>query len=268
LLSRPLYIHLDLSESGDKTGIAGTWIMGKKPHQEGVPDSKELYYRLAFHCSVKAPKGHNISFEKNRQFIYWLREQGFAIKGVSTDTFQSFDTGQMLTAKGFNYETISVDRVDADHICKPYLTLKNAIYEERLEIYESKLLTEELIGLERNNNGKIDHGPSGINSKDSADALCGSIYNASKHAEEFAFEYGEDLETTIEVSSAKTYLDQKQIEIELEQMLNELHDPLKDIAKEQTQKDLRSQGFLNFGMGAAQQLRGNDPFYISNGIII
>lgn len=69
----------------------------------------------------------------------------------------------MLKSKGYKYETISVDRVDQDHICKPYLTLKNAIYEERLQIYKTYLLKEELIGLERNNNGKVDHGPSGIN---------------------------------------------------------------------------------------------------------
>ena len=63
-----------MSISGDKTGIAGVFVLGKKPHQEGIPDSKELYYQAAFSVAVKAPKGHQISFEKNRQFIYWLRE--------------------------------------------------------------------------------------------------------------------------------------------------------------------------------------------------
>jgi len=86
-----LYIHLDMSLSGDKTGIAGTWIIGKKPHEEGQVESKELYYQLAFSVAIKAPKGYQVSFEKNRQFIYWLRDQGFKIKGVSYDTFQSAD---------------------------------------------------------------------------------------------------------------------------------------------------------------------------------
>ena len=164
LLSRPLFVHLDMSVSGDKTGIAGIWIIGKKPPKEGQSESKDLLFRTAFSVSVKAPKGHQISFEKNRQFIYWLKEQGFAIKCVSSDTFQSVDTGQALKSKGFNYEVISVDRVDLDRICKPYQYLKSTIYEERIEMYENTLLTEELIGLERNNNsGKIDHTPSGIN---------------------------------------------------------------------------------------------------------
>lgn len=162
MMEKPLYIHLDMSLSGDKTGIAGVWIKGKKPHQEGVPDSKELYYQLAFSVSIKAPKGRQISFEKNRQFIYWLKEKGFRIKTISSDTYQSADMNQSLTSKGFDYEIISVDRV-SDRICVPYQVFKNAIYEERLVTYNTKLLTEEVIGLVRDSNGKIDHSPAGVN---------------------------------------------------------------------------------------------------------
>ncbi len=199
-LNKPLYIHLDMSITGDKTGIAGTWIIGKKPPVEGQPPSKELFYQLAFVVSIKAPKGHQISFEKNRQFIYWLREQGFNIRGVSFDTYQSADLNQQLMAKGFETSVISVDRV-TDRVCLPYQYLKSTIYEERLKLFNNKLLTEELIGLERNNNnGKIDHTPSGINSKDSADALCGSIWNASQHAEEYDFEFGDTLDAFIDAT--------------------------------------------------------------------
>ena len=162
--SKPLYIHLDMSVSGDKTGIAGVFQTGKKPPQEGQPVSKDMLYTLGFSVSIKAPKGYQISYEKNRNFIYWLKEQGFNIKGISTDTFQSVDTGQQLSARGFNYCVISVDRVDTDHICRPYQYLRSTIYEERISFYESDLLTEELLGLERDNNsGKIDHSPTGIN---------------------------------------------------------------------------------------------------------
>lgn len=155
---RPLFIHLDMSTTGDKTGIAGVWILGKKPPKEGEPSSKELYYQPAFGFAVKAPRGYQISFEKHRQFIYWLREQGFNIKGVSADSFQSADLAQQITAQGFNYTQISVDRIDpSDKICKPYHYLKNTIYEERIRLFDSELLTEELLGLERNSNGVINH---------------------------------------------------------------------------------------------------------------
>lgn len=171
MLAKPLYVHLDMSISGDKTGIAGVWIKGKKPQKEGEPPSRELFYRVAFSVAIKAPKGRQISFEKNRQFIYWLREQGLNVKGVSSDSFQSADLGQTLNARGYNYSTISVDRVK-DGKCEPYQVFKSAIYEERIEIYPTKLLTEEIIGLVRDGNGKVDHSPAGVNSKDISDATC------------------------------------------------------------------------------------------------
>ena len=265
LLSKPLYVHMDMSVSGDKTGIAGDWIIGKTPPKEGQPESKDLLHRLAFSVSVKAPKGYQVSFEKNRQFIYWLKEQGFNIKGISTDSYQSVDTGQTLKARGFNYEMLSVDRVDNDKICKPYQYLKSVIYEERLEMYDSVLLTEELIGLERNNNnGKVDHSPSGINSKDCADAVCGAIYNASKHAEEFAFDYGETLDAIKEVSSEKNYANEReQISIDFQNELNRIFDPI----NEQQKNDINSKNtFRDFGMGKATN--NFSTLYSSQGILV
>ena len=113
---KPLYVHLDMSISGDKTGIAGIWIKGSKPHVEGEPESRDGLFQLAFSVSVKAPKGYQVSFEKNRQFIYWLKEQGFNLKGVSADTFQSYDLLQALQARNIPTEIISVDRL-TDRVC-------------------------------------------------------------------------------------------------------------------------------------------------------
>lgn len=232
--AKPLYIHLDMSVTGDKTGIAGVWIVGKKPSQDVNNQSKDLFYRLAFSVSIKAPKGYQISFEKNRQFIYWLREQGFNIKGISTDSYQSVDTGQALAARNYNYTTISVDKVQ-DKICKPYQNFKSTIYEERIEVYETKLLTEEIIGLVRDGNGKVDHDPNGVNSKDQADAVCGALYNASLHAEEYAYDHGENLDNIAKVNVEKGY-DKKQILVDLEQELMNMGDPFKNI-KEQNKQE-------------------------------
>lgn len=195
LKSKPLYIHMDMSVSGDKTGIAGTWIAGKKPSIDELNQSKDLFFRLAFCVSIKAPKGRQISFEKNRNFIYWLKEQGFNIKGISTDSFQSVDTGQALLQKGYNYKQISVDRVDTNtHICIPYQYFRTTIYEKRLEMFKNKLLIDEITDLERNTNtGRIDHPENG--SKDASDAVCGSVYFASQNAEEYAYDFGETIDT-------------------------------------------------------------------------
>ena len=274
LKSRPLYIHLDMSVSGDKTGIAGVWIKGKRPPQEGKPESNDLFFTLAFSVSVKAPKGHQVSFEKNRQFIYWLKENGFNVKAVTSDTFQSTDTGQALTSQGYNYSALSVDRVDTDRICRPYQYLRTTIYEERIEIYEAPLLTEELLGLERDNNsGKIDHSPSGINSKDQSDAVCGAVWRASQDAAQFAFDYGETLSTIVDVSTQGSgeYGKKQQVTVDFEQEMMKILDPVKQQVTQDNnsvnnnkQEKPKSQ-FMDFGMGSAKPYNGS---YVNQGIII
>ncbi len=263
--SKPLYIHLDMSVTGDKTGIAGTWIADKRPTADGEPKSKELHYQLAFSVSIKAPKGHQVSFEKNRQFIYWLKEQGFVIRGVSSDTYQSADLKQQLISKGYNFETISVDRVSpSSKVCEPYQYLKNTIYEKRIVMYESSLLTEELLGLEKNSsNGKIDHSPLGINSKDAADALCGSVWNASRNADEFDYDYGENIEIMTTVSGGENYdSGVHQLAVDFEAEMQKLLDPVNPtVNKQETQENVHT----DFGLGIAQ------PVYsplVSDGIII
>lgn len=167
-ISRPLFIHLDMSTGqkgkGDKTGIAGTWILGKKPTVDGESSSSQMFFKLAFSVSVKAPKGYNISFTKNMNFIKWLRDKGFNIKVVSADTYQSKTVLEILKHDGFNTKEISVDRLDASHRDYAYEYLKSCIYERRVQIYQKcDLLTDELLGLERMPSGKIDHTADGIN---------------------------------------------------------------------------------------------------------
>lgn len=162
MISKPLYIHLDMSMTGDKTGIAGVWIKGKKIGKDQGLQSKDLVFQVAFSVSIKAPKGHQISFEKNRNFIRWLKQQGFNIKEITSDTFQSADLQQQLSAEGFNCKILSVDRVQ-NKVCLPYQYFKSSIYENRIVTYQTNLLTEEIVGLVRYENGKVDHDPSGIN---------------------------------------------------------------------------------------------------------
>jgi hypothetical protein len=245
--SRPLFIHLDMSVSGDMTGIAGVWIKGKKTSTQ-ENQAKDLFYSLAFSVSIKAPKGRQISFEKNRNFIYWLKEQGFNIKGITSDTYQSYDTGQTLKAKGFPYEVLSVDKVDTDRISKPYQYLKSTIYEKRIELYDSKNLIDELIDLERNiNTGKVDHPDSG--KKDVADALCGSVYSASKNAEQFAFEWGENLDTIAKTNSLPS--DQslrQQITLEFEEELKKTFNKNLPKPEGQEKSQIKSQALIGDGI--------------------
>ena len=223
----PLFIHFDMSLSGDKTGIGGVWIATNKT---GGSSSSDLTFQLAFSVSVKAPHGYQVSFEKGRQFIYWLKQQGFNVCGISSDTFQSADFKQQMIAKGYNYDTISVDRVESEpgdatrKICKPYSFLKNCIYERKILIYEDcPLLTQELVRLEKNNNtGRIDHQTN--ESKDQSDGVCGALWNASQHAEEFAYMFGSGVDSMLE-ANVTNEVDKNinQITLDFEQELMKTH---------------------------------------------
>ena len=262
--SRPLFLHYDMSVSGDKTGIAGTWIIKKRVTKEGDNQSNDLFFALAFSVAIKAPKGRQVSFEKNRQFAYWLRENGFNVKGVSSDTFQSYDTGQALKSKGFDYNILSVDRV-TDKVCLPYQYFRSTIYEKRLDVYETEILTEEVVGLVRDGNGKVDHTSIGgsINSKDIADAVCGSIYNASSHAEEFAFDYGEFLDVIDEQNKTDSYANmKKQISVDFEEALNQIHDPLR-LANKNKENGTQMPGF-----NSPTNASFNEDVYASLGIFV
>lgn len=275
LKSRPLYIHLDMSISGDKTGIAGVWIKRKTYVSEGQDQSKSLYYRVAFSCAIKAPKGAQISFEKNKKFIYWLKENGFNVKKITSDTFQSAPVLQDLRAHGFDCETQSVDRLTGEgknKICEPYHYFRSTIYENRLQVYKTQLLTEEVIGLEKLSDGHVDHTTSGINSKDISDAVCGAIFEASKHGEQFAFDYGEDLDVVKDVSKTVTIQSQTQeINEAFQQELQKMFDPMaRHIQKtEQTKPDNTQQQkkspYTDFGNGAAQPYA---PAYMAQGIVL
>ena len=262
LMSKPMYIHLDMSISGDKTGIAGTWIVKKTivaDLNDNTAQSKSLSYRVAFSVGVKAPKGAQISFEKTKQFIYWLREQGFNIKMVTSDTFQSAPVLQDLRAQGFECSILSVDRLTGEtgeKICEPYHYFRSTIYDKRLEIYKTRELTDEVTRLEKLSDGHVDHPTDGA--KDISDAVCGSIFEASKHAEEYAYNFGEEGNYLIE-SNSQSF--NNEMNIELENMMKEMFSPqsIENIRQEQNSH------FQDFGMGKASDV---SDMYAANGILI
>ena len=224
LMNKPLFIHLDMSISGDKTGIAGVWIKGKKPTSDGNP-GKDLFFQPAFSFSVKAPYGRQVSFAKNRNFIRWLKEQGFRVRHITSDTFQAYNLQQDLKADGFECSILSVDRVETipgEHvgICKPYEYLRTTFQEGRCKLYHNDLLYTELVQLEKNNNnGKVDHPPKG--SKDQADALCGAVYTASSYAEEFAYDYGEQAELIVKYNKPAGSTEQ-QLTVDFNEQLKQM----------------------------------------------
>lgn len=265
---KPLYVHLDMSKTGDKTGIAGVWIDGKKPSSDGEA-SREAYYKAAFSVSIKAPKGYEISFEKNRNFVRWLKKQGFNIKAVSCDTYQSAQIQQQLRSDGFEVKTLSVDRLESvpgtnQKVCLPYAYFKTAIYEKRLILYNKcDLLTDEIIGLEKEPDGHIEHPMGGTQgSKDQVDALCGSIYSASLNIDDYSYNYGEDVTSILENNTAGEENIRQQVSVAFEQSLQDMFTP--DSVRETYSEDQNN--FVDFGNGKATPYTGS--VYSNDGILI
>lgn len=175
----PQFIHIDGSLSGDKTGISDVGVSGLrnlKIYDGSNEDSvQELTYKHIFTGAIQAPRGSEISLEKTRQFIYYLKASGFNIKGISIDGFQSADTKQMLASQGYDVDLISLDKSPDG-----YIHLRSAMNDGRIALIQIELLEKELIQLQRDvQTGKLDHPPDG--SKDCSDSLAGAFYNALKH---------------------------------------------------------------------------------------
>lgn len=106
-----------------------------------------------------------------RLLVAELRKRGFVISRVTFDQFQSSDSMQILEATGIPTQRVSVDRDET-----AWRTLRDLIYEGRISLPASALLEDELLGLKKLLNGKIDH--PALGSKDVADAVAGSVLGA------------------------------------------------------------------------------------------
>lgn len=201
--SKPIYIHIDGSLTGDMTGISAVAIMGVRnttmySSEEGteVP-IRELVYKHVFTIGIHCPAGAEISLSKNRKFIYYLRDLGWNIKGVSFDGFQSADSKQQLLQAGYNASIISLDRTPDG-----YMYLKASINEKRISILQIPELETELINLEQNNmSGKVDHNVH--NTKDLSDSLCGALFNASKFSDLFSLSVVDNFGTMMSINEER-----------------------------------------------------------------
>ena len=194
--SQPGFIHLDLSLTGDRTGISLVTIEGTKQvkqynkveNEVRIEDNVDLVYRQVFTIGIQAPANSEISLEKTRQFIYYLKSIGFNIQGISADGFQSADMLQQLKIAGFNTKLISLDRSPAG-----YLAFRAAINEERLNLLDltDSCVETEIVNLEQDGmSGRVDHPSDG--SKDESDSLCGAMYHASLSGVSTSIRYAAD----------------------------------------------------------------------------
>lgn len=187
---KPIFIHIDTSLTGDRTGIGATGILGKVKKEEfDIQANKTIrtyksIYKHIFNVEIQCPKNSEISFQKTRNFILYLRQCGFNICGITTDGYQSSDTRQLLLSEGFE----NVERLNFERTPDIYMTLRNSLIEERIKLLKINCLERELLRVERNNQtGKINHPENtGDGHGDGADALSGSLYDCVIHENEYS----------------------------------------------------------------------------------
>lgn len=166
IIHKKLYIHIDTSLSGDRTGISCVAISGYKDQaratEAGLSETvNELIYRQVFSIAIEAPKGDQISFRKTKEFIFYLyRELGWNIQLVSCDGFQSASLRQDLYTAGIN-DNVKDSYISLDKSPVGYETFKMALQEKRIHLFKrspESLFVTEFINLERDSmTGKIDH---------------------------------------------------------------------------------------------------------------
>lgn len=176
-LHRPRFLHIDLSLSGDSTGVACGYVDHFKKVDRGDHIEVLPVVTFDFVLEVQPPKGGEIQFSKVRELIYTLTEVGMPVRWVSMDSFQSQDTIQILRQKGYQSELRSVDTSTI-----PYDIAKQAIIDERVLCPAHPKALREFVSLEFSpKDKKVDHPPKG--SKDLSDAMASVIFGLTMMSE-------------------------------------------------------------------------------------
>ena len=171
------FIHVDLSSSTDRCGIAVVRVAGKQAVvRDGGAVEVLPVYVVEEAVSIKPSNSAHIDPSEVRQWIMRLIAfYGLNVTAVSYDGYQSAESLMMLRRSGVRSQEISVDRTS-----EPYNVFRRAVYDGRVMLPDSELLRTEMVTLEyQSKKDRIDHPPKG--SKDVCDAVCGALYAASRH---------------------------------------------------------------------------------------
>lgn len=227
----PHFLHLDLSLTTDRTGIAMCHAHGNREVPRVDPMTGRRYYVQElmvlhdFAFAIEAMPGEEIPYWKILDFIVFLRAVGINLGGINpenqsrsslnsydkrlgtglitADSFQSADMGQRLQKQGFEFQSMSVDRTKA-----PFHAYKRAVLDGRVLTPRSEQLVKELlhvadVGQKFDHPKKFKDGTTG--SKDILDSVVGSFYMCQENANSSQL-YADRL-----VSSMQTQLDKGEL---------------------------------------------------------
>lgn len=173
------YIHADLAQKHDKCAVAVSHVEKWVEVQTFNDYTQIVPFVVVDMIAWWEPRREGpVDLSEVKNWIIDLRRSGFNLGLVTFDRWQSFDIQRDLKSVGINTETLSVAK-------KHYEDLAMLFYEERVIAPHIDLLLEELLELRIVSDNKVDHPRK--KSKDLADAMCGSVYNAISHSRREAF---------------------------------------------------------------------------------
>jgi hypothetical protein len=179
-------LHGDMAITGDRAGVAMSHVRAWERRVWTKADGTQTLearpiikndFVTSFEADAAAmtPEGKVVPREVQirwyRKLIFELIRRNFAVQFCSFDRFASADTIQILESRGIESDRFSTDTTNVG-----WDTLRDCMYDGRLEGYWREIVVNEIRTLNILPNGKIDHPPGG--SKDEADALAGSVVGA------------------------------------------------------------------------------------------
>ena len=167
------YVHADLAQKHDKCAVSIAHV-DKWVNVQSFAGYDQIAPIVVVDAIVywEPRREGPVDLSEVKNWIVDLKRKGFNLGLVTFDRWNSFDIQKELSSIGIKTETLSVAK-------KHYEDLSMLIYEERVVLPQIDLLLEEMQELRIMNNNKVDHPRK--KSKDLADAMCGSVYNAISH---------------------------------------------------------------------------------------
>jgi hypothetical protein len=167
------WVHVDLSLSKDPAGIAVLRYDGhvtRRDPDTGIMESLPTAVVEAL-IQLRPSPQRRVDIAEVRRFVTQLITfYGLNIREVTFDGFQSAESIQSLIRAGVRSRLVSLDRDP-----EPYVELRRAFYEDRIDMCDSEVARIELANLEfLSDKNRIDHPPKG--SKDVSDALAGAFH--------------------------------------------------------------------------------------------
>ena len=168
----PCHVHMDLSLTGDATGLALGYVDGETV----IAGVRKPLLVIPFVMELKAPEGGQIDLAGVRQVVWDLKARGFMVSYVTADRFGSAEAIQQFNKARVEAEVLSVDRD-----MTAYDTFKEAVNEGRLSIPYYRPVVEcmrSLVTVSRGRHLVVDHKRNG--KKDVTDAIAGVCQTLSE----------------------------------------------------------------------------------------